>query len=707
MSFLHWWAVGIGAAALVAPIAVHFLTKPKPIAFSLSTIRFLQEVIEQRKARSRFRDWLILLLRGLCIALLALGLARPLLKQPPMVPIGATGETARVIVLDVSQSMGAGSGGVTAWTQAQASGLQYLDVGSGTKANIVFAGARPRTVFDSLSPNLPGLREAIKQSKPVSERAEPRAALELAGRMLAEVNHEKKELVIISDFQRSNWGSLFLDLVPADVKVQFHSVAQPELANVAINGIRFATEPIVGQPAQLEIELANHSSREMSVRCRIDLADAQGAIEANMLPQTTQTLTKSIVFSQAGWKHGWAKLDNNLDALAADDERPVAIRVRPAVKVLLVTRQNPQEVPSSSFYLERALHVALDSSPNRAEQSDAQTITRVNPLKTAIRSWPDSDVVVLDHPGSLSTEILQGLAAQLRRGKGLLYIASELVDAVNLEQLAQLLGSEFQPPVTLHPADNGSDRKDLFVRRIQSRQVPFSVLGSNSVVPLQAVRFSGGLATRATDEGLRDQVLAELSDTSTLLYLSSVGAGQLALINADLGRSNWTVHPTFLPILSELTQTLLAGSGETTQAACGEPLVRMLPPSLNDGVVLTATTVEGSTPIDDRYGSWEWSAGQGSMVWSWPEPPGAGIYALNDPTSAVCMVATSAPSLEADLQSLDEEILVERVTDQRTVGFTSTKQQSQEKSDATWSWLIVACLLGLIAEIVALRFSRM
>ena len=171
MSFLHWWAIGIGAVALIAPLAVHFLTKPKPVAFSLSTVRFLREVIEQRKARSRFRDWLILLLRGLCIALLALGLSRPLLKKPPAVTTQGSGDTARVILLDVSQSMSAGSGGVTAWTQAQASCLQFLDIGSGTSANVVFAGARARSVFDSLSPNLNGLRSAVKHHRPVHPTA--------------------------------------------------------------------------------------------------------------------------------------------------------------------------------------------------------------------------------------------------------------------------------------------------------------------------------------------------------------------------------------------------------------------------------------------------------------------------------------------------------------------------------------------------------
>jgi len=120
-----------------------------------------------------------------------------------------------------------------------------------------------------------------------------------------------------------------------------------------------------------------------------------------------------------------------------------------------------------------------------------------------------------------------------------------------------------------------------------------------------------------------------------------------------------------------------------------------------------ATAIGSGQPVSRSAGQpVSRSAGQGAVVWSWPEPTGAGIYALKDQTEAVAMVATSAPAAEADLQTLDETILTERITNDRVVGFTSTKKQD-EKSDETWNWLIVACLVGLIAEIAALRFTKM
>ncbi len=706
MNFMHFWPIGLGLVALAAPIAVHMLTKPKPVAFSLSTIRFLQEVIEQRKAKSRLRDWLILLLRTLCVALLAMALARPLLNSKPIVAVEPSKDAHRVLVIDVSQSMAAGSGGVTSWSAAQASALQFLQGSSGTQAAVVFAGAKGRPVFDRFSPNLNALREAIRQTKPRAERCDARSAFEEAAKILGHSNATTKELIVISDFQRNNWGNLLLDLIPQDTQVQFHSVAPKISDNVAITAVRFSSEPIVEQDASLEIDVANYSKNEVSVRCSLDMTDVQRTIEITLQPETTKTVVETLSFPAAGWKYGWARLQNQLDVLPADNERPVAVRVRPPVRIVMITRQNQQEIPSSSFYLQQAFDVVLGARVGSEKTPEPKTVSRIHPSRDAVRSWPNCDVFVLDHPGALSNDVLQYIASQIRRGKGLLYVTSELVDAVNLKQLQETLGTDFQPPVELTPDRELADRKELFVRQVKSRQTPFSVLGSNNAAALlSSVRFAGGLNTRANAEGLQDQVLAELSDTSALVYLTNVGAGQIAVINADLARSNWAIQPTFLPVLGELTQTLLAARGQRDQAAAGEPVVRMLPSEVEDTNNVSARTIEGPPPEND-FGKWEFVATQSAVVWNWNDPQGSGIYSLVQNDAPVWMIATSAPGIESDLASLDEQVLTGRVSGTRKVGYSSISNE-EKSSDDLWKWLITACWLGLVAEIAALRWTRM
>jgi len=187
--------------------------------------------------------------------------------------------------------------------------------------------------------------------------------------------------------------------------------------------------------------------------------------------------------------------------------------------------------------------------------------------------------------------------------------------------------------------------------------------------------------------------------------LTSVDAGQVAVMNTDLGLSNWCVQPSFLPVISELMQLLLSGRRQSTDSHCGETLVRLLPPEVSNETKLVGSvdSVESPTPVD--FGQWEWSASQGSVVWNWPEPPGPGLYSLKKEGVAVWSVATAAPSIESDLKTLSEEVLVDRVADGRTVGFSDLQKDAPER-DQLWNWLIVACTIGLIAEVIALRWFR-
>ena len=52
MSLVHPWAMVAGAALAGLPVAIHFLTRPRPAAHPLSTLRFVSELLKQRAART-------------------------------------------------------------------------------------------------------------------------------------------------------------------------------------------------------------------------------------------------------------------------------------------------------------------------------------------------------------------------------------------------------------------------------------------------------------------------------------------------------------------------------------------------------------------------------------------------------------------------------------------------------------------------------
>src|SRR5947199_7101843 len=107
MTFIHPWAVAAGAAALAAPIAIHLLTRPRPVRLPLSTLRFVREAVQQKRARHRLRDWIILALRTAAVVLIALAFARPLGGSKVIAADSDRSKLIRIVILDQSLSMSA------------------------------------------------------------------------------------------------------------------------------------------------------------------------------------------------------------------------------------------------------------------------------------------------------------------------------------------------------------------------------------------------------------------------------------------------------------------------------------------------------------------------------------------------------------------------------------------------------------------------
>ena len=207
MNVLNPWALGIGAAAIALPIAVHFLTRPRPRRMSLPTVRFIRSAVEQRRARHRLRDWLLLALRSLAVILLACAFARPLLGRQPLISARDGANATRVVIVDVSQSMSAAVNGVTPIASARDVAASYLNYRSDLEADLILAGATPRLAMPHTSTNFPAMREQLASANVESERIDVTAAINEGSRLLANSPaSRRRELVIVSDFPAHQLG---------------------------------------------------------------------------------------------------------------------------------------------------------------------------------------------------------------------------------------------------------------------------------------------------------------------------------------------------------------------------------------------------------------------------------------------------------------------------------------------------------------------
>src|SRR6185503_14592167 len=102
VNFLNpFFLFGLGAAAI--PVLIHLFTRRRPREVKFPSLDFLTEVNQSEIRRLRLKQWLLLLLRTLAVALLAMAMARPSLQGGAR---GGSAASTLVALVDVSGSMG-------------------------------------------------------------------------------------------------------------------------------------------------------------------------------------------------------------------------------------------------------------------------------------------------------------------------------------------------------------------------------------------------------------------------------------------------------------------------------------------------------------------------------------------------------------------------------------------------------------------------
>ncbi len=426
------------------------------------------------------------------------------------------------------------------------------------------------------------------------------------------------------------------------------------------------------------------------------------------------TLTDQVEFRTLGWQSGCARLVGVDDALAADNVRPLVVQLRARPTYILVTRESTGRRLSSSRCLECAL--APDS---RLKEKASAAVLRLDPAVLDAKTLAPADLIVLDHPGRLSEDGLKLLAALLRRGKPILYVTGELIDATNLKRLSDIAGGGLQMPVQFMPPPAGQVRRDLFLTAVRRDEQPFSVFGDSVAAITGRLRFAGGLSSRPLPGGLADDVLATYNDGSACLVLTASDAGVLAVINADLAASNLRKARAFVPLLDELIDRMLHRNhaGAATFAAsrwCCNCPARSAPPrgSASSGrsrwTRTTAVPPRTGRKVDTlgflRSACGELIDEGAGVTWHWPSPEQPGVYRVCRGSDTVFALAVGIPAEESQLESIELEA-INRLAGNRTVFYRGAEGQ-HEQHDDFWKWFGVACVVCMLGEIGSLLAFR-
>lgn len=206
----------LAALAVAAlPVLIHLFSRRRATERPFSHLELLDEITKKKIRRMKLRQWLLLALRTLAIALLALALSRPVWHGA-----GAhdkRGSSTVAILIDDSYSMGArlDPGAVlpvdtegsslaapTRFEEARQRALQIIDLlEEGDRAVLVFTASPVRVPYESTVRDRSLLRDELLRAHPRATRSNLVAGLERVYPILATAQTLNREIFVVSDFQ--------------------------------------------------------------------------------------------------------------------------------------------------------------------------------------------------------------------------------------------------------------------------------------------------------------------------------------------------------------------------------------------------------------------------------------------------------------------------------------------------------------------------
>jgi hypothetical protein len=204
MSFVNPLILAAGLAAIAIPIAIHLLMRRRRKPTPWAAMRFLMEAMRKRRRRLQLERLLLLAVRCLLVAAIALALGRPTLRGlAGDSPFGSAAVTL-AIVIDDSIASGAPDGdGVTALDRHKAMAVELLESlrpERGDRAILVplsgpLAGEADLPEASALAPtsDLGTLSQFLEDLTPTDAATDTNGALALVAEQLAAAQRDEGE----------------------------------------------------------------------------------------------------------------------------------------------------------------------------------------------------------------------------------------------------------------------------------------------------------------------------------------------------------------------------------------------------------------------------------------------------------------------------------------------------------------------------------
>lgn len=677
-----------GLIGVAIPVLIHLTQRERRRALDFPSLMFLRRIPHRSVRRRRIRHWLLLVLRASAIILLAGAFARPLLERTGGAgPLATAREIA--ILLDRSYSMDYGD----RWDRAlSAARAVVAGMGDADRATIVLfdAGAAAANQATGDKTHLLAVLDSARVGSGTTRYG---PALKLAQSLLEATDRPRRQVVLISDFQRTGWEGDPGVRLPPGTQLQTVALGDSVVADVSVTTVSFRREYVAGKERVVATaRIANRSAQPVSgvpVTLEIDgremqrksvAVDANGAATVSFDPfALAEANTRGVVRVRP-------------DALPRDDAFYFVLSPGQAIPVLVVTGRN---TPNAGLYVQRALAIG--------QQPGFRVTRRSGALRAA--DLTGAGVVILDDapaPGGATLDRLRTFVAQ---GGGLVVALGERGGASWAGAAGDLL------PGRVEPVTDRADHAGATLGQIEYSHPIFEVFRAPHSGDFGAARFFRYHPLEPRDSA---HVLARFDDGAAALVEGRLGAGHVLAWGSTLD-TYWTdlpLQPVFLPFMHRLVQYASGYREPRPWFTAGQALdiarLDTLPTGATPapGTAATPRELIATTPAGAQVTI---AARTGAL-----RLDEQGFYQVREARGRggdILTVAVNLDLTEADLTPMNPEELVSAVAAAPITADEADPAQTipaaeRERQQSLWWYLLIVVFLLLAAEtIVSNRLS--
>ena len=511
-------------SALSIPILIHLFNFRRYKKLYFSNVRFLQEVVQESRSRSRLKHWLVLVCRILIVAFLVFAFAQP--YKPVKQGLVSAGGKAVSIFIDNSFSMNAVGQNGTLLEDTKAKAIQIAQsLNASDKVQLVTQD------FDAAQERWLNKDEFIEELKGVKASPDSRMLSEIIKRQHENLNHSGspvKEAFVLSDFQKS-FSDISACKLEDNVSIAFVPIVAEARNNVSVDTCWFDSPiHIPGKTELVQVKLTNYSTEAVrDAPIRLFLNGEQKALSSfNIDPKSTVIVPLSFTPSNVVVQD--AKVSIKDYPINFDDDLYFSFKLSSHIPILWIHPDNLEKDPYVlSLYGKDSLFTLKDASANHLDYS----------------TLPSFRLIILDNLQSIESGMSHELLQYLAKGGNILVIPP--VSDIKIDSYKDFLSSANCP--YYEKQDTGTFKVDklnlqsnIYSGVFEKKEHP------NMDLPIVNKYYRISTALKSSSENLM-----RLENGKDFLDVSHYERGNLYLLAVALddSYSNFQRHAIFVPTL--------------------------------------------------------------------------------------------------------------------------------------------------------------